>query len=91
MKYSSRRTFEGVTMFLNYIKSDIMDKEKVMFTVSQLKLKTAQHVLELAGIPSFPLDQMDSAHAGIFGEIKLFVDKDHAEKAREILKQEEVL
>lgn len=68
-----------------------MDKEKVMFTVSHLKIKTAQHVLKLAGIPSFPLDQTDSAHAGLFGDIKLFVDQENADKARKILQEEEIL
>lgn len=68
-----------------------MEKQKVMFSVSHLKIKTAQHVLELAGIPSFPVDKMDSAHAGLFGDIQLYVDEDHAVEARKILNEEEIL
>lgn len=68
-----------------------MEKQKVMFSISQLKIKTAQHVLKLAGIPSFPVDKMDSAHAGLFGDIQLYVDENHAAKAREILNTEEIL
>ena len=63
----------------------------VMFTVSQLKIKTAQHVLRLAGIESYTLDQSDSAHAGLFGDIKLYVAKELSEKARSILKKEEIM
>ena len=68
-----------------------MDKERVMFTVSQIKIKTAQYVLRQSGIESFVLDQMDSAHAGLFGDIQLFVNKEHEEQARKILKEEEIL
>ncbi|MDG2449165.1 MAG: DUF2007 domain-containing protein [Saprospiraceae bacterium] len=68
-----------------------MEKQKVMFSVSHLKIKTAQHALELAGIPSFPVDKMDSAHAGLFGDIQLYVDEDHAVEARKILNEEEIL
>ena len=78
-------------VFSEQFKLNHMEKRKVMFSVSHLKIKTAQHVLELAGIPSFPIDKMDSAHAGLFGDIQLFVDEDNAAKAREILEQEEIL
>lgn len=62
-----------------------MDKEMVMFTVSQIKIKTAQHVLKASGIESYTLDQSDSAHAGLFGDIKLYVHQSFAEKAKSIL------
>lgn len=68
-----------------------MEKTRVMFTVSQIKIMTAQHVLKLAGIKSYTLDQADSAHAGLFGDIKLFVDNDRAVEARQILVDEGVI
>lgn len=55
----------------------------VMFTVSELKIMTAQHLLTQAGIRSFVLNKKDSAHAGVFGDIELHVlkiDKDEAYK-----------
>lgn len=68
-----------------------MEKTRVMFTVSQIKIKTAQHVLEAAGIESFTLNQMDSAHVGLFGDIKLYVDEDRALEAKKILEDQDVL
>lgn len=68
-----------------------MDKNRIMFTVSQLKIMTARHVLEAAGIKTFVLNKQDSAHAGIFGDIELYVDKAHEERARKILQEEGVI
>lgn len=68
-----------------------MDQERIMFTVSRLKIITAQHLLKEAGIESFTLDQMDSAHAGLFGDIQLYVHEDQSEEARRILKEEEII
>ena len=62
-----------------------------MFAVSQIKIKTAQFLLNSAGIQSFVLNQQDSAHVGLFGDIQLFVDEDQAIEARRILEAEEVL
>ena len=63
----------------------------VMLTVSQIKIKTAQHVLKENGINSFTLDQTDSAHAGLFGDIKLYVHENLAAEAIAILEREEIL
>ncbi len=68
-----------------------MEKVKVMFTISQIKIMTAKHVLAAAGIEAHSLDQSDSAHAGLFGDIKLYVDEDRAAEARKILTEEGVL
>ena len=68
-----------------------MEKKKIMFTISQIKIMTAKHVLKAAGIESYTLDQSDSAHAGLFGDIQLYVDEDQAEEAKKILVKEEVL
>lgn len=58
-----------------------MDETMVMFTVSEIKIVTAQHLLREAGIRSFVMNKKDSAHAGVFGDIELHVlrvDKDAA-------------
>ncbi len=68
-----------------------MKEKRVMFTVSQIKIMTAKHVLNEAGIETFVLDQTDSAHAGIFGDINLYVDESQAIEARRILVEQEVI
>jgi hypothetical protein len=68
-----------------------MDEKRVMFTVSHLKKMSAKHVLEQAGITTFILDKTDSAHAGIFGDIELYVDASQEAKARKILEEEELI
>ena len=57
----------------------------VMFSISQLKIMTAQHMLKEAGIESFVVNKMDSAHAGLFGDIELFVQKEDAIEAKLVL------
>ncbi len=68
-----------------------MDASMVFISVSQIKIMTAQHILEQAGIESVILDQMDSAHAGVFGDIKLFVPKSEELRARDLLMAEGVI
>ena len=62
-----------------------MDETMVMFTVSELRITTAQHLLTEAGIESFVLNKKDSAHAGIFGDIELHVLLKDKEEAKRIL------
>lgn len=68
-----------------------MKEKMIMFSISQLKIMTAKHLLEQAGIAHFSLDKMDSAHAGLFGDIMLYVDEKDADKARELLVDESVM
>lgn len=63
----------------------------VCFSVSDIKIITAKHVLSEAGITAFSINKMDSAHAGIFGTIELYVDVADEERAREILITEEII
>ena len=63
----------------------------VCFSVSDIKIITAKHVLEQAGIKAFSINKKDSAHAGIFGTIELYVDKADGERARKILVDEEII
>ncbi len=64
---------------------------KVFFSISQIKVKTAQHLLRVAGIESHSINKIDSAHPGVFGHIELYVPKDDEEAARKILQEAEIL
>lgn len=68
-----------------------MSESAVFFSISQIKIVTAQHLLSEAGIESHTINKMDSAHAGLFGEIELYVAKDKESDAREILTQAEII
>jgi len=68
-----------------------MNDSAVFFSISQIKIVTAQHLLSEAGIESHTINKMDSAHAGLFGEIELYVAKDNEETAREILTKAEII
>jgi len=72
-------------------KKSIMNKSMVWFSVSQLKIKTAQFILTQAGIENYIIDKTDSAHAGLFGEIELYVSEDQENTARKILLDEEII
>jgi len=61
------------------------ETEMVWFSVSELKIMTAKHILKEAGIPPFTIDKKDSAHAGAFGDIELYVPKEFEGKAYELL------
>ncbi len=68
-----------------------MKTTTVMFTVSQLRIVSARHLLSEAGIESWTVDKMDSAHAGLFGDIELHVPTEDAERARALLVEEEII
>ncbi len=68
-----------------------MENETVFFSVSQIKVMTAMHLLKEAGIDAHKIDKMDSAHAQLFGEIQIIVPKSDEEKARKILAEAEIL
>lgn len=68
-----------------------MEKETVFFIFSELKAKTAKHMLDEAGITSFIINKKDSAYAGVFGDIELHIDKADEQRAKEILEDAEIL
>lgn len=68
-----------------------MEKSTVFFSVSHLKIMTAKHLLEEAGIIAHTIDKMDSAHAGVFGDIELHVSKEDEAKAKKVLVEAEIL
>lgn len=68
-----------------------MNKETVFLSISHLKVMTAMHLLEEAGIKAHKVDKMDHAHPGVFGEIQVFIAQEDEEKARVILVEAEIL
>ena len=62
-----------------------------MFTVSQLRIVSARHFLSEAGIESWTVNKMDSAHAGLFGDMELHVPTEDEIEARKILIHEEII
>jgi len=68
-----------------------MTESTVFFSVSQIKVMTAQHLLKESGIDSNVINKMDSAHAGVFGDIELYVAKSDEEQAKQILSEAEIL
>ncbi|MFT6337645.1 MAG: hypothetical protein ACI86M_002959 [Saprospiraceae bacterium] len=69
-----------------------MDTSLIYFSISDLKIVTARHILTEAGIESFTIDKKDSVYAGILGgKIELYVRKDQEGEAKKILEESGVL
>lgn len=69
-----------------------MDTSLVFFSISDLKIVTARHILAEAEIESFVIDKKDSAYAGILGgKIELYVRKEQEAEAKKLLEESGVL
>lgn len=68
-----------------------MEDSTIFFSISQIKIMTAKHLLKEAGIVAHTVDKLDTAHVGLFGHIELHVSKDDEEKARKLLEEAEIL
>ncbi len=69
-----------------------MDTSLVYFSISDIKIVTARHILSEAGIESFTINKKDSAYAGILGgKVELYVRTDQQEDARKVLEESGVL
>ncbi len=68
-----------------------MKNETIFFSVSNIKVKTAVHLLNEAGIEAHTINKMDSAHPNLFGAIQIIVSKDDEMEAKNILKEAEIL
>lgn len=65
-----------------------METTLIYFSISDLKITTARHMLTEAGIESFVIDKKDSVYAGILGgKIEVYVRKEDQEKAHQILEE----
>lgn len=58
----------------------------VYFSISDIKIVSARHILSESGIESFTIDKKDSVYAGILGgKIELYVRQEDEENAKKIL------
>ena len=63
-----------------------METTLIFFSISDLKITTARHVLAEAGIETFIIDKKDSVYAGILGgKVEVYVRKEDEEEANKIL------
>jgi len=63
-----------------------METTLIYFSISDLKIMTARHILTEAGIESFVIDKKDTEFAGIFGgKVELYVRKEDQEEANRLL------
>jgi hypothetical protein len=69
-----------------------METTLVYFSISDLKIVTARHILAEAGIESFIIDKKDTVYAGILGgKIEMYVRKDQEVEALKILEENGIL
>lgn len=68
-----------------------MKNETIFLSVSQIKVNTAIHLLNQAGINAHTINKMDSAHANLFGAIQIIVSRDDETEAKRILEEAEIL
>ncbi len=68
-----------------------MKNETIFLSVSAIKVNTAIHLLNEAGINAHTINKMDSAHANLFGAIQIIVSKDDEIEAQRILEEAEIL
>ena len=65
-----------------------METTLIFFSISDLKVTTARHILAEAGIESFIIHKDDSVFSGIFGgKIEVYVRKDEQEAADKVLRE----
>lgn len=62
-------------------------KEKVFDSKSEIEVAGIKNALVEAGIDSFVVDKKDSSHAGAFGDIQIFVEKENKEKAQAVIEK----
>jgi len=65
-----------------------METTLIFFSISDLKITTARHILAEAGIESFVIDKKDSVYAGILGgKVEVYVRKEEKEEANKVLSE----
>ena len=65
-----------------------METTLIYYSISDLKITTARHILTSAGIESFVIDKKDSVYAGILGgKVEVYVRKEDQEEADRLLKE----
>jgi len=68
-----------------------METTLIYFSISDLKITTARHILAEAGIESFVIDKKDSMYAGILGgKVEVYVRQEDQEAANKVLTENEM-
>jgi hypothetical protein len=68
-----------------------METTLIYFSISDLKVTTARHILTEVGIESFIIHKDDSVFSGIFGgKIELYVRKEEQEAADKVLRENDM-
>jgi hypothetical protein len=68
-----------------------METTLIYFSISDLKITTARHILAEAGIESFIIDKKDSVYSGIFGgNVEVYVRKEDQEAADKVLRENDM-
>ena len=68
-----------------------METTLIYFSISDLKITTARHILAEAGIESFVIDKKDSVYAGILGgKVEVYVRKDEETEANKVLQENDM-
>ncbi len=68
-----------------------METTLIYFSLSDLKIITARHILTEAGIESFTVDKKDSVYAGILGgKVELYVRESDKEEAHRLLTENDM-
>ncbi|MDF1696010.1 MAG: DUF2007 domain-containing protein [Saprospiraceae bacterium] len=63
----------------------------IFFSISDLKITTARHILAEAGIETFVINKKDTIYAGILGgKVEVYVRQEDEEKANKLLVENEM-
>jgi len=62
-----------------------MSDTQIYSGTSKVRIMEIKNLLESEGITYHEVDKMDTAYAGIFGEIQLYVSEADAEKAQRLV------
>lgn len=69
-----------------------MNTKKVFFSISDIKILSAQHILKEAGIETFVINKKDSVYAGVLGgKIELYVPSHQEDLAKKVLEENDML
>lgn len=52
---------------------------------SQVRAMEIKNLLQSIGVKYYEINKLDSAYAGILGELELYVDEADADKARDVI------
>jgi len=62
-----------------------MSEKQIYSGTSKVRIMEIKNLLDNEGISYHEVDKMDTAYAGIFGEVQLYVSEADAEKAQRLI------